>query len=153
MSGQGRPPAGNRTRERDNKATVKLVVDGKKRGVNLPQLRDPKTGRVVRWHPRTVTWWNSWRMSPQAAHMMTQPDWDYLLDTALLHHTMWSEWRLELQSELRLRLAKYGVTPEDRARLGVEIATTLPGGQATAPKQQAKGNVTDIEDRRTRLTS
>jgi hypothetical protein len=156
MPGAGRVPSGNRARERDNKTAVKLVIDGKKRGVNLPQLRDPETNKVVRWHPRTVAWWNSWRTSPQAAHMMTSPDWDYLLDTALLHHTVWSERKLEMLSELRLRLAKFGVTPEDRARLGVEISTSLPGSSSDSPPataSRARGNVTEIDDRRARLTS
>lgn len=51
---------------------------------------------------------------------MTGTDWDFLLDTALLHAELWSGNR-SVAAELRLRVAKFGATPEDRARLRIQV--------------------------------
>jgi hypothetical protein len=40
-----------------------------------------------------VAWWDTWRRSAQAQEF-TDTDWDFLLDTALMHHTMWGKARL-----------------------------------------------------------
>jgi hypothetical protein len=81
------------------------------------------------WHPRTRAWWNTWRKSAQA-QTFTPTDWDFLLDTALMHHTMWSQRRWEFAAELRLRAGKMGATPEDRMRLRMQIET--PGEELAA---------------------
>jgi hypothetical protein len=73
-----------------------------------------------RWPPRTVEWWQMWADSPLSAEF-TSTDWSELLDTALLHARFWSG-QLSLASELRLRVAKFGATPEDRARLRITFA-------------------------------
>jgi hypothetical protein len=66
--------------------------------------------------------------------MMTGPDWDFLLDTALMHHEMWKNRKWELAAEIRLRVQKFGATPEDRSRLRVEIGTGMPDtGGSSAP--------------------
>lgn len=62
-----------------------------------------------------------WGESPLSAEF-TQTDWSELLDTAVLHAQFWRG-RLALASELRLRVAKFGATPEDRARLRITFAT------------------------------
>jgi hypothetical protein len=149
MAGRGPAPTGDRSRDRDNKETVKLVSDGKRRGPALPRnvLKD-RAGKSIAWHPMTVRWWNHWRESPQALRMMTGPDWDFLLDTALMHHEMWSAKKWELAAEVRLRVQKFGATPEDRSRLRVEIGVGLPN---EAPATVTT-NVTSIDDRRQRLT-
>ena len=72
--------------------------------------------------------------------------WQFLVDTALMHHTMWTKGRWEFAAELRLRVAKYGVTPEDRMRLKIKLE--IPA--VTAPAKV--GNVRDIASRRTRLS-
>jgi hypothetical protein len=148
MAGRGPAPAAQRTRERDNKDTIKLVSDGKKRGTALPPLW--QHGKRTKWHPRTIAWWNHWRLSPQAVRMMTEPDWDFLLDTALMHHEMWTNGRWELAAEVRLRVQKFGATPEDRSRLRVEIGVAMPSD--TKAEKRARSNVTSIDDRRARLT-
>jgi hypothetical protein len=73
------------------------------------------------WHPRTLAWWAMWGRSPQADHFM-ESDWDFLMDTALMHHAMWEKGQWTLAAEVRLRVAKYGATPEDRARLRMHFA-------------------------------
>lgn len=153
MGGKGPAPKERRTRERDTVKRVTLSADGLKRGFALPQLRviDPETmaTKVIPWHPRTVAWWNHWRESPQAVRMLTEPDWDFLLETARLHHQFWSG-DMSVAGELRLRVAKFGATPEDRLRLQLEIATPA---QLTGGKTTGGATITTLADRRARLAN
>src|SRR5690606_36161144 len=118
VAGRGpapKDPSKRRRRNADPIPTTKVVDDGELRGEPLPDDAIEES-----WHPRTVAWWQTWRRSPQAA-TFTATDWDFLLDTALMHHTMWAKGRWEFAAELRLRSAKFGATPEDRARLRLQI--------------------------------
>ena len=87
------------------------------------------------WHSRTRDWWRTWRRSPQA-QAFTATDWDFLIDTALMHHTMWLKGRWEFASELRLRAAKFGATPEDRLRLRMQV--TAPDVQPDTAKPESR---------------
>lgn len=69
----------------------------------------------IEWHAQTRIWWDNWRRSAQAT-VFTATDWDFLLDTALLHTRLWNG-DAAVSAELRLRLSKVGVTAEDRKRL------------------------------------
>jgi len=71
------------------------------------------------WHPMTRRWWAVWQNAPMAA-MMGETDWSYLLDTALMHHAMWSKGQWTLAAEVRLRVAQFGATPLDRLRLRIQ---------------------------------
>lgn len=124
MAGNGPAPKGSRSRARDNDVRDLVKSDGKLGGYDLPDdvlPFDKDSGAIEDWHPATVRWWNNWRASPQGVKMMTLPDWDFLLDAALIHHNMWKNGRWEFASEVRLRVAKFGATPEDRARLKIDI--------------------------------
>lgn len=72
------------------------------------------------WPARTRAWWQMWADSPLSADF-TSTDWSELLDTALLHARLWNGDH-KVANELRLRTAKYGATPEDRARLRIQFA-------------------------------
>lgn len=87
----------------------------------------------VDWPTRTVEWWEMWRESPLSEHF-TASDWEFLLDTALLHAAVWGGGNLDRLAELRLRVAKFGATPEDRARLRIQFADAdeRDGGQPRA---------------------
>ena len=137
MAGRGFAPSGERSRQRDKAATLTLVSDGKMRGFPLPRgaIKD-KNGKSIPWNKETLKWWNAWRKSPQATRMLTEPDWYFLLDTALLHHQMWENGRWELFAEVRYRVSKFGATPEDRARLKIEVSVAAPEAHSAA------GNVT-----------
>jgi hypothetical protein len=150
VAGRGFAPKTERSRPRDSKrrAAEQTHVTNDKR-LRGPAL--PRTGAVDDWHERTVAWWESWRRSPQAQIMVTT-DWEFLLDTALLHHTMWTDGKTELAAELRLRVAKFGATLEDRLRLKLTIDPPESATKAPAAGKQ-QGSVTSIEDRRNRLTS
>jgi hypothetical protein len=64
--------------------------------------------------------------------LFSDTDWEFLFDTALLHATAWSSAERALETgekidtsqhaELRLRVAKFGATIEDRARLRITFA-------------------------------
>lgn len=114
MAGRGPAPKDPAERRRRNKpaapATV-LVSDDEVRGPELPAGYD--------WPAPTREWWETWRSSPQAT-TFTDTDWGFLLDTALLHAELWAG-NAGAASELRLRVAKFGATPEDRARLRMSI--------------------------------
>lgn len=130
MAGRGPAPKETRSRSRDQRrrGDELLVVeaDGKTHGPDLPDDID--------WPDATRTWWETWRLAPQA-QTFTGTDWSFLLDTAVLHMEFWDGDR-SVAAELRLRAAKFGATPEDRARL--KIAVGDPKGNRQAPRTQPK---------------
>ena len=73
------------------------------------------------WPERTREWWRMWGESPLSSEF-TETDWSELLDTAMLHARFWNGDH-KVAAELRLRVAKFGATPEDRARLRIQFAT------------------------------
>lgn len=73
------------------------------------------------WPEETLEWWSMWRESPQAEHFGST-DWSFLLDTAVLHAHLWGNGNTSVLPELRIRVAKFGATPEDRARLRMQFA-------------------------------
>nr|WP_053352715.1 hypothetical protein [Leucobacter musarum] len=142
-----------------------MKSDGKVGGFELPddvlpqlriggELQFDIDGEPIRedWHPQTLRWWNNWRESPQGVRMATAVDWDYLLDTALLHHQMWVSGgkNSERAAEIRLRAATFGATPADRARLKFEIE--IPKGEDFEVGNA--GNVTSMSaERRKRIAN
>lgn len=72
------------------------------------------------WPAQTKAWWKMWAESPLSADF-TSTDWSELLDTAFLHARFWRG-DIKVAAELRLRVAKFGATPEDRARLRITFA-------------------------------
>lgn len=73
------------------------------------------------WHPATLRWWRRWCES-ELARNLPAVDWSELEACAVLHHEFMRKRSFTLGSELRLRMAKWGATPEDRARLRITIA-------------------------------
>lgn len=121
----GRGPAPKRERSRPNDTARRdaefahVVDDGVVRGPDLPDGV---------WHERTAAWWDTWRRSP-LAQTFTSTDWDFLLDTALLHNELWSG-NHGVAAELRLRVAKFGASPEDRLRLKIDITSEVEQARA-----------------------
>lgn len=148
MAGRGpapKDPTKRRRRNSDPAPAATVNADGRTRGPGLPAgvLPDDEV-----WHPRTVSWWQTWRKSAQA-QTFTGTDWDFLIDTALMHHIMWTKGRWEFASEIRLRAGKFGATPEDRMRLRIQVETSAPKPAATG----TDGSVVDIRSRRSRLAT
>jgi hypothetical protein len=123
MPGRGPAPKPASRRARANKdpipsRSLRLVRES---APELPPLGPDKHGEPQEWHERTVAWWRVWADS-ELARDFTASDWSFLLDTALMHHNYWANGHWTLAAELRLRVAKFGATPEDRARLRITFA-------------------------------
>jgi hypothetical protein len=145
MAGRGPAPKDPARRARTNSdpngtSTIRFELADQP---ELPSLGVDKDGEPVEWHSRTVDWWLMWRDSPQAEHFMAT-DWDFLLDTALMHHAMWSKGQWTLAAEVRLRVAKFGATPEDRARLRMQFADADvkdPAGTSRPSARERRGTL------------
>lgn len=141
MAGRGPAPKDPATRARRNKPATptKTVAAPRTKKTTQPPLPRLTFGKMVdgeevqvdyRWPEQTITWWKMWGDSPLSADFIAN-DWSELLDTARLHAQFWSG-DSKVASELRLRVAKFGATPEDRARLRI---TLEPPGPKTAAKK------------------
>lgn len=128
----GRGPVGKNpsTRSRRNKdqqgiRVISITPDEQPKLPTIYFTDDEGKKKRFTWPLVTVRWWKMWGESPLAAEF-TANDWSELLDTALLHARVWSG-DFRFASELRLRVAKFGATPEDRARLRIMFALAEEG--------------------------
>lgn len=137
MAGRGPAPKDSAERRRRNATAPVAVVtnDGAQHGPELPAHID--------WPDATRDWWDTWRTAAQAS-TFTDTDWSFLLDTAVLHMAFWDGDR-SVASELRLRAAKFGATPEDRARLKIAV------GEPSTPDAPARVKTPAARTRRERL--
>ena len=137
MAGRGPAPKSERSRPNDTARRqaefTKVSEDGVVRGPDLPDFD---------WHARTVEWYATWQRSPMAQTFIAA-DWDFLIDTAMLHTEMWNG-NPGLAAEIRLRVGKLAGTPEDRLRLRMQVETEAK--QAAAPRAMS-------DDRRARLVA
>jgi len=135
MAGRGPAPKAELQRPSDNKARLseitKLTADKQLRGPDLPEGE---------WHQRTVQWYSNWRQAA-VAQTFVDTDWDFLIDTAVLHSEMWNG-NLGHAAELRLRVGKLAGTPEDRLRMRIAI---------DKEEQQAATARSMTDDRKARL--
>jgi hypothetical protein len=124
MAGHGPAPKDPSKRARRNAGPtpLRVIVAEPVAQPDLPTVYVEKDGGLEEfvWPARTEEWWRMWRDSPLSADF-TAVDWSELLDTALLHARFWKG-SMSLAGELRLRVAKFGATPEDRARLRITFA-------------------------------
>lgn len=124
MAGNGPAPKDQSRRARRNKDAIPQTVLRWEHAEapELPDFRVERDGQLVEfvWPERTREWWQTWIDSPQAEHFGTS-DWQYLLDTALIHARLWRG-DLSTAGELRLRVAAFGATPAYRARLRMVFA-------------------------------
>lgn len=124
MAGFGPAPKDPGRRARRNVSPVATTILRFEPGVqpDLPSFDVEGEGDLAEfaWPAATRDWWAMWGASAQA-ETFTASDWSFLLDTALLHARLWSG-NLNAATELRLRVAKFGATPEDRARLRMQFA-------------------------------
>lgn len=128
MAGRGPAPKDPSQRARRNADVIPMRV------IHAEPIEQPDLpefdisieidGRMVsqkfQWPERTRQWWEMWGDSPLSAEF-TATDWSELLDTAMLHARFWNG-DTKLAAELRQRVAKFGATPEDRARLRIQFA-------------------------------
>jgi hypothetical protein len=115
MAGMGPQPKDPRKRARVNKDQIPTTVLSSSFD-SCPQPSLPRG----KWPARTRAWWKTWGGAAQA-ELFTATDWEFLMDTATLHAALW-DGNLSVAPELRLRVAKFGATMEDRARLRIQFA-------------------------------
>ena len=128
-------PKDPRNRARRNKDIAPVRYIAPARVVEKPDLPEfevevrPKDGEPYMvpyvWPAATRGWWAMLDHHPLVNEFF-DTDWAYLLDTALVHAAFWKG-NLSLAGELRLREAKYGFTPEDRAKLRIFSAQAVEG--------------------------
>ena len=115
MAGRGPAPKDPSQRARRNKdphpTTYLTFIKGEA----------PELPSEIDWHPRAREWWKTWTESAQV-EIMTSVDWQFMMITAFLVHQFWCNGHWTLAAEIRLREAKMGATPEDRARLRIQFA-------------------------------
>lgn len=138
MAGRGPAPKQPGTRARRNKggSDLRLVSFKPTPQPELPTVQVTEDGELVEfcWPAITQAWWKMWSESPLAAEF-TDSDWSFLLDTALLHAQFWLG-NSSMAGELRLRVAKFGATPEDRLRLKIQFEVA---DEAEAKGEQRRG--------------
>lgn len=132
MAGRGPTPKSPDARARANRdpiATTKLPFVRAKQ----PELPKAQPDGSL-WPARTRSWWRRWKTDPRSQRFDAAA-WDELLDTAVVHARLWSgDWKAA--SELRLRTARFGVTPEDRARLRISLSDGLEDVSEPEAKQE-----------------
>lgn len=147
MAGVGPPPKDPSRRARTNKDVVQLRVV-QVQPVMQPDLPsftvmvtvdEQLVTQEFEWPQMTQEWWAMLANHPLSSEFI-ETDWAYLMETARLHAEFWMG-KLSLAAELRLREAKYGFTPEDRARLRIQFA------QATEAEVSAVSKVRSSRER------
>lgn len=133
MAGRGPAPKDPSKRARGNKDIAPVRYIAPARVVVQPDLPEfeveirPKDGEPYmvpfNWPEATRGWWAMLENHPLVNEFF-DTDWAYLLDTALIHAAFWKG-DLKQAGELRLREAKYGFTPEDRAKLRIFSASAV----------------------------
>lgn len=147
MAGRGPAPKANRVRRNSDPIGLRVIVAEPVSQPDLPTLliRDDGDLVPIDWPDVTREWWQMWADSPLSSEF-TATDWSELRDTARLHALYWLGDK-SAASELRLRVAKFGATPEDRARLRITFAqadeadgkrTKAPGATSRARRGPLK---------------
>ena len=116
MGGVPPKPADQRARRNKDPIVGRTIAITPDRQPPLP----PKMPDGEQWPLQTRRWWKMWRNSPLSSEFI-DADWTFLLDTAVIHGKLWNG-DTSVAAELRLRVAKFGMTAEDRARLRITFA-------------------------------
>lgn len=96
------------------------------------------------WPAETLAWWQMWGESA-LADTFTAVDWSCLVDTAGVHALMWTG-KASAAAELRLRVALFGATPADRARLRITFATAEEADPSISRSRPPGGNYPRLVD-------
>lgn len=148
MPGQGKPPSdptrlvsGTYAKRRDD--AMRMVPAQPAPQPELPDftVQIEADGKLLEqkfvWPQMTRDWWAMWGNHPTSAEF-SESDWSYLLDTAKLHARFWMG-DDKVAGELRLRVAKFGATPEDRLRLRIQFAVANQKDQSPGDNPPKSG--------------
>lgn len=136
MAGRGPAPKDPSRRARRNADAQSQTV------LRFEQMEPPDLPPVLAADPPVALWWETWRASPQAEHFGST-DWLFLMETAYLV-AAFHEGDLKLAGEIRIRVAKFGATPEDRARLRMTFAQADEADAKRAPGASARARYADL---------
>ena len=143
MAGRGPAPKDPDKRARRNAGPTPLkVVDAQ--SISPMELTDDLLPDGETWHPATLRWWARWCESNLAADLLPV-DWSELEACAILHHEYMRKRTFTLASELRLRMAKFGATPEDRARLRIQVVAADEAEDKPKRHDGAKGRYAGLK--------
>jgi hypothetical protein len=155
VAGRGPAPKDPSTRVRRNnpRSNERVILITPSGQPDMPDTMpgDPTADEGTPWPRETGLWWNMWAEHPLASEF-TASDWLFLKDTAVLHGRFWYG-DVSVAGELRLRVAKFGATPEDRARLRVQFAVADKSEAEAAAKKPpaAKKSTTRKKSARSNL--
>lgn len=119
-------PSQRRRRNADTVTTTVLPAAG-------PDGETPGLPGGHDYDSRTLSWYETWRTSPQAATFL-MTDWQRLHMLAELVEQYWQEPRKDLLSEIRLNEAALGGTAADRIRMRWVVADPEPAAAAKTPR-------------------
>lgn len=130
-------PANQRARQNKDSTQVRVIHAQPVEQPELPSFQVEQDGELVEfvWPAQTCNWWQMWAESPLSAEF-TETDWSELLDTALLHARFWKG-ETKLATELRQRVANFGATPADRAKLRIQFAAADEADEKRAKPQSS----------------
>jgi hypothetical protein len=135
----GPTPKPSATRQRRNKTSTSAKLSLLPSGIKAPKLpvRKDEDGKVIKWHPQTLSWWKDVWASPMAPEFL-EADVHGLFMLAELEDAFNRadkvKERIELAKEIRLQRQAFGLTPIDRRRLQWEVERT-ESAQAQRPKK------------------
>jgi hypothetical protein len=135
MAGIGPAPKPANSRARRNKDAVAQTV------LRQETVEAPELPKKYQRDEEVARWWNTWVNSPQA-ELFSSTDWQGLLDCLPLVNAYYNEeGGLRYAGEIRMRVAAYGATPADRARLRMTFAQADEADrkrQPATPTSQAR---------------
>lgn len=138
MGGRGPQPKDPTKRARRNADPIpqRVFVAAPADQPSLGELlgkTNPLTG--AEWHQATIIFWQQLAEFPTTANLQAA-QWSSLARALMIDDAMVSG-ELRLAAEARLRLSKYGIDPDDLARLRVQIVQADEAEERRGPKPGA----------------
>lgn len=157
MRGPSPKDMGTKVGHSGNKTPFRVVGLPSAEQPDLPsffRFFDASQGRTrkIKYPPETQRWWDTWTTSP-LTDGFTDHDWQYLLEVSVINAKFWLGIdTLKCAAEMRQRLAKFGVTPEDRAKLRI-ITVTADNAEETAEEARRLNSQVGVVGDGRRLTA
>jgi hypothetical protein len=80
--------------------------------------------------------------------MMTEPDWEHLLETAVLYDEFMRTGNIRIAAEIRIRTGLLSATSGDRARIGLTVGAHIDSPLKPPGADGAGATVTQMDDER-----
>lgn len=113
---------------------------------------DGERTRKIKYPSETIKWWDQWQTSP-LIDGFTAHDWEYLTQISIIHAKFYLGIDFaKMEAALRQRLAKFGVTPEDRAKLRIVTVTADTAEERAAEAAELNAQIGIVGEGR-RLTA